>query len=256
MTIEDGFKVHDGEGKLEAELALAQGSYQGCELESGNQVIAEFDSFAVRQGQEDDDDEEEDDDDRSVEEKRKEKRKEIISKIRAIDEHKRRVNANPASTGDYKPGWNYTLTASGTGTSRGDLDVDALLEGNITADAIMEGEADVEVEMDMGVWKSNKALVLLSILDGTVEVDGKTYTVELGFGLYSVNHDAMRLAAFVSDEDGNIYKLKLRGTAEDGSGLPTESGDSIDMVFEGNSGPARNSFDHWHLDLEGTVEAE
>jgi hypothetical protein len=65
----------------------------------------------------------------------------------------------------------------------------------------------------------------------------------------------MRLGAFVSDEDGNIYKLKLRGIADDDTGFPQESGDSIDMVFEGNSGPARNSFSGWELDLRGTVEA-
>jgi hypothetical protein len=119
------------------------------------------------------------------------------------------------------------------------------------------GDGDVEVEIDMGVWKSNRALVLLSVLDGTVVVDGETYTVELGYALYSVNHDAMRIGAFVSDEDGNIYKLKLRGTAtaEDAE-FPMASGESIDMTFEGNSGPARNSFSAWNLELEGTVEAD
>jgi hypothetical protein len=117
-------------------------------------------------------------------------------------------------------------------------------------------ETEVDVAMEMGIWKSNRALVLLSIQDGTVEVDDRTYTVELGFALYSVNHDVMRLGAFVSDEDGNIYKLKLRGISHDDTGFPRESGDSIEMVFEGNSGPARNSFSGWELDLRGTIEAE
>ena len=109
----------------------------------------------------------------------------------------------------------------------------------------------------MGVWKSNRALVLLSVLNGTVMVDDNEYTVELGYALYSVSHDAMRIGAFVSDEDGNIYKLKLRGTAtgEDAE-FPGASGESIDLVFEGNSGAARNSISGWQLELEGTVKAE
>jgi hypothetical protein len=245
MTLGDSLKVEDGEAELEADLELAVGSYEGCKLESQDKVIASFDAFAVREGEDDNDD------DSDVDEKRKEKRKAIVEKIRASG---KRINASPESTGDYRPGWNYTLGASGIGAPRGDSDIDDLLEGTVTPDAVME-ETEVDVEMEMGVWKSNRALVLLSIQEGTVKVDDKTYTVELGFALYSVNHNVMRLGAFVSDEDGNIYKLKLRGIADDDTGFPQESGDSIDMVFEGNSGPARNSFSGWELDLRGTVEA-
>jgi len=251
LTIEDSYVVEDGEGKFKAELELADGTYEECEVTSGNEVIASFDTFAVRQGEDDDDDEEEDDDG-SVEDKRKEKRKDIVTKIRADDDRRKRLNANPASTGDFEPGWNYTLVANGT-ASPNKVESDEF-ESNATA---ATGDADAEVELDMGVWKSNKALILLIIMDGTVVVDDEEYTVELGYALYSVSHDAMRIGAFVSDEDGNIYKLKLRGIAEgEDPEFPSESGDSIDLVFEGNSGPARNSFSHWHLELEGTVEAE
>ena len=249
MTIEDGFKVEDGEGELDAELDLADGTYSGCKVESGNETIASFDSFAVKQ--EDDDDDEEDGDD-DVEEKRKEKRKDIVTSITAQEEHKRRMNASPASTGDFEPGWNYTLNANGTGTPR------AIDSDTETVNAsVLAGDGDVEVNLDMGVWKSNRALVLLSVLNGTVMVDDKEYTVELGYALYSVTHNAMRIGAFVSDEDGNIYKLKLRGTAtgEDAE-FPSASGESIDFVFEGNSGAARNSISGWQLELEGTVKAE
>ena len=254
MTIEDSFKVEDGEGEFEAEIELAVGTYEGCKLESGDELIAELDTFAVRANDDDDDG----DDD--VEEKRKEKRKEIVSRINAADEHKRRLNANPASTGDYEPRWNYTLTAEGTATARADDDaIESSVNSTGTNSTTLQvvGDGEVEVEIDMGVWKSNRALVLLSVLDGTVVVDDETYTVELGYALYSVNHNAMRIGAFVSDEDGNIYKLKLRGTAtgEDAE-FPMASGESIDMTFEGNSGPARNSFSSWNLELEGTVEAD
>ena len=253
MTIEDSLEVEDGEAEFEAEIELAAGTYEGCKLESGDELIAELETFVVRA---DDDD---DDGDNDVEEKRKEKRKEIVSRINAADEHRRRLNANPASTGDYEPRWNYTLTAEGTATARMDDDaIESSVNSTGTNSTLhVVGDGDVEVEIDMGVWKSNRALVLLSVLDGTVVVDGETYTVELGYALYSVNHDAMRIGAFVSDEDGNIYKLKLRGTAtaEDAE-FPMASGETIDMTFEGNSGPARNSFSAWNLELEGTVEAD
>lgn len=248
MTIEDGFVVQDGEGKLDAELDLADGTYSECKVESGDETIASFDSIAIKQ--EDDDDEEDSGD---VEEKRKEKRKDIVTRITAHEEHKRRINASPASTGDFDPGWNYTLIANGTASPRTDIDSDT---ESVNASALT-GEGDVDVNLDMGVWKSNRALVLLSVLNGTVVVDDKEYTVELGYALYSVSHDAMRIGAFVSDEDGNIYKLKLRGTAtgEDAE-FPGASGESIDLVFEGNSGAARNSISGWQLELEGTVKAE
>jgi hypothetical protein len=249
MTIEDGFKVEDGEGKLKAELDLADGTYSGCKVESGDELIASFDSFAVKQ--EDEDDEEDHDDD--VDQKRAEKRRDIVSRINAGEEHKRRMNASPASTGDFDPGWNYTLVANGTASPRSGIDSDS---ESVNASALT-GDADVQVNLDMSVWKSNDALILLSVLNGTVMVDDNEYTIELGYALYSVSHDAMRIGAFVSDDDGNIYKLKLRGTAtgEDAE-FPTASGESIEMVFEGNSGAARNSISGWELDLEGTVEAE
>jgi hypothetical protein len=66
----------------------------------------------------------------------------------------------------------------------------------------------------------------------------------------------MRLFAFVSDDSGGIYKLKLRGHAAEDSEFPDSAGESIEMTFDGNSGPGRNSLNHdWELMLEGTIEA-
>jgi hypothetical protein len=256
--------VQDGEGKLESELDLADGTYDGCEVTVDGMIIASFDSFAARQG-EDDDDEEEEADETDVDQKRKEKRKGIVSTTSGESEHKRRMNASPASTGDYKPNWNYTLVADGTATSFGDDEEEGTAESTSNSSTTSTNSSsvevmsagDVELAVDMAVWKSNKALILLNILNGTIEAGGEVYTIELGYALYSVSHDAMRLGAFVSDEDGNIYMLKLRGSAEgEDAEFPAESGDSIEMVFEGNSGPARNSFNGWELDLKGTIEAE
>jgi hypothetical protein len=253
MTIEDSLEVEDGEAEFEAKVELAAGTYEGCKLESGDELIAEFDTFVVRA------DEDDDDNDDDVEEKRKEKRRDIVSRISAADEHKRRVNANPASTGDYEPRWNYTLVAEGSGTARAGEFNESFTNSTGTTNSTTQvvGDEEVEVELGMSVWKSNRALVLLSVIDGTVVVGEETYTIELGYALYSVSHDAMRIGAFVSDAEGNIYKLKLRGTAAgDNSEFPMASGEVIDMIFEGNSGPARNSFSAWNLELRGTVEAD
>ncbi len=109
----------------------------------------------------------------------------------------------------------------------------------------------------MAVWKSNKALILLNLLNGTVDVGGETYDIELGYALYSISHDAMRLHAFVSDEEGNILKLKLRGhAADEEAGFPMTAGESLDLVFEGNSGYGSSSLEGaWELTLEGTLTA-
>jgi hypothetical protein len=266
MTIEDALEVEGGEAELDAEIDLAEGTYTDCKVSVGDTVIASFDSINAAE-----------DSEQEVEEKRKEKRRDLVTTIDAVEDHKRRVNANPASTGDYEPGTAYNLTASGAGIPYGDDDEEELAEttsnttetssnststdptnSTSTESSTLEvSETTVEVEIDMGVWKSNKALVLLNILGGTIEAGGEEYTVELGYALYSVNHNVIRVGAFVSDEDGNIYKLKLRGSATGEEAIfPAAPGESIEMVFEGNAGPARNSFDHWYLDLEGKVSAE
>ncbi len=229
MTIPGAFEVEDGEGELEAELELADGTYNGCELAVGDDVLASFRSFTI--SEENDDDE--------VSDKRKEKRRDIISRLDGKEIHKRRINANPASPGDYDPGWNYTLVANGTAEHRA-----------------IDEDSTANVTIDLGVWKSNRALILMSVLDGTVEVGGEEYEVELGYALYSVNHNVMRLFAFVSDDSGGIYKLKLRGHAAEDSEFPDSAGESIEMTFGGNGGPGRNSLNHdWELMLKGTIEA-
>ena len=250
MTIEDSLEVEDGEAEFEAELDLAIGTYSGCEITSGDTTIASLDAFTVAA---------EEEDDSSVEEKRREKRRDLVSNYDAEGEHKRRVNANPASTGDYDPNWNYTLIAGGLAVPH--EDDDELAESSTNSSSSNATSADLseqfaEVAIDMSVWKSNRAVILLNLLNGTVDVGGELYSVELGYALYSTQHDVMRIGAFVSDESGNIYKLKLRGSAvgEDAE-FPDASGESIEMIFEGNSGPARNSIGGYELELEGAVEA-
>ncbi|MGI0013826.1 MAG: hypothetical protein ACREBU_10355, partial [Nitrososphaera sp.] len=281
MTFVSALLVEEGEGMFKAEVTFVNGTYIGCELSAGDTLLASFDSFTVDQQYSDEE----------IEEKRKEKRRDIVSHLDAREEHKRRMNANPASTGDYEPGWNYTLAANGTAYQKVHEDEDAEdeAEGTTTNSSdtttnstdtntnstdtttnstdtstnstdvtpqVIDG-AEAELDIDMAVWKSNKALILLNVLGGTVEVDGEIYNVEIGYALYSLHHDVMRIGAFVSDDSGNVYKLKLRGYAggEDAE-FPMSPGGSIDLEFEGKGGPGRNSLNSgWILELDGTLTA-
>jgi hypothetical protein len=97
-------------------------------------------------------------------------------------------------------------------------------------------------------------VILLDVIGGTVEIENQTYTVVLGYALYATQHDVFRLGALAVDGDGNIYKLKLRGSAAgDDAEFPIESG-SIELEFEGSSGPA-GQFGDWELAMDGTVTA-
>ncbi|MGI0025236.1 MAG: hypothetical protein ACREA4_08840, partial [Nitrososphaera sp.] len=163
MTFVSALLVEDGEGKFKAEVTLANGTYNGCELTAGDTLLASLDSFTIAQQYSDEE----------IEEKRKEKRRDIVSQLDAREEHKRRMNANPASTGDYEPGWNYTLVANGTAYQKVDDDEDAEDEAESTAtnetatnatntttnstDVTPEviHDAVAEVDIDMAVWKSN-----------------------------------------------------------------------------------------------------
>jgi hypothetical protein len=240
MTIEDSLEVEGSEGEFKAEIALANGTYSGCELSVNGAVLWSLDSLTVSEQSYEE----------HVEEKRKEKRKEIVSTTDAREEHKRRIRASPASPGDYQPGLSYTLEANGTALPilHEEESDSTVINSTDTAGNSTEATPEVanvgtDVAIDMAVWKSNKALILFNILGGTVEVDGQTYTVEIGYALYSIDHDVMRLHAFVSDDSGDILKLKLRGSAVDGeeAEFPTTAGESIDLLFEGGSGHGRSA---------------
>lgn len=233
-TLDSMLKVEDGKGELEAKIALENGTYSGCELvlAGTNTSIASFDSFTVQE-----DVEQEDDDHES--ERHQERRHEIVSNVTGHEIHERHIKANPSSPGDYRPGWNYTLMADGTAMN----DTNSAHTVNAT------------VDIDMAVWKSTPAIILLDITGGTVQVGGHEYDVRIGYALYSTEHGVMRLGALVSDDSGNVLKLKLYGNASEDAEFPTESGKSIDMTFEGDSNQSGNGLEGWALTLEGTVKA-
>jgi flagellar motor protein MotB len=234
-TLDDAFEVQDGMGELEAEISLANGTYSGCELTVENTVLASFDKFTVSE-------ETEEEQESKVEEKRKERKEKIVTSTNGTRIHERHRSENAASPGDYRLGWNYMLTANGTATHRNN--------GTTTADS-----GDAELDIDMAVWKSTGAIILLDVVGGTVEIENQTYTVVVGYALYTIHHDTFRMGALAVDDDGNVFKLQLRGSAEDDdTEFPMESG-SIDLMLGGNSGgPSNNRFGDWQLALQGTIE--
>ena len=230
VTLDNAFEVNDGEGKLEERIGLTNGTYTGCDLSVEGTVVASFDKFTVSEDTEEEQNSQ-------VEEKRHERRSQIISTINGTTIHERHQKAIPASPGEYQPDWNYTLEAIGLANS----------DGNKT---------DATVDVDLSVWKSNRALILLDVINGTVQVGDQTYTIKIGYALYSLQHNAMRVVALGVDDDGNISKLRLHGTAvNEDNEFPMESG-SIDLTFEGSSGPIYNRSGDWELTLDGTVSVD
>lgn len=222
MTLNDAFDVEEGEGKLEEMIGLENGTYTGCEITVEGDVLASFRTFTVS---EDSDDEQE----HRIEEKRKEKEERIVTTINGTTIHERHRSQNAASPGEYDPGWDYNLLAAGTAN-----------------------ETDATVDIDLGVWKSNRAVILLDVIGGTVEIENQTYTVVLGYALHSISHDTFRVGALAVDDDGNVYKLKMRGSAvNDEAEFPTESG-SIELTFDGSSS---NRFGDWELTMDCTITA-
>jgi hypothetical protein len=233
ITLDNSFEVEDGEGEFKETIGFANGTYSGCDITVEGMVIASFDTFTVSE-------ETEEEQEQEVEEKRKEKKERIVTTTNGTTIHEKHRSQNASSPGEYQPGWNYTLMANGTAMTN---------SGNETGD-----EADATVDINMAVWKSTGAIILLDVLDGTVEVGNQTYTVVLGYAYYTVHHDTFRVGALAVDDDGNVYKLKMRGSADDDAEFPMESG-SIDLTFEGSSGPSNNRLGDWELTLDGTVSA-
>lgn len=232
ITLDDAFEVEDGEGEFEEMIGLANGTYSGCEITVDGTVLASFRAFTISE-------ESEDEQEQRIEEKRKERRESIINSVNGTTIHERHRSQNPASPGDYDPGWDYALIAAGTAAPDSSNRTDG---------------TDAEIDINMAVWKSNSAVILLDVIDGTVEIENQIYTVVLGYALYTTQHDVFRVSALAVDDDGNVYKLKLRGNAVDGiAEFPTESG-SIELAFEGNGGPADRLGD-WELAVDGTVTA-
>lgn len=224
MSFEDALEVEDGKGKFEADIALDMGTYSDCHVtvDETDVVLAGFDAFTV----------EEDEHRVEVTEKVKEKREEIISKVQEVRE--RIIEAKQDHPLPFASGLNYTLVATG----------------------VTEEEEAVLAGVDLTAWKSNPEVVIMAVTGGDVQVGNSTYSVEIGFAIYSLNHDVLKVSALaVNSDTGEIARLLLRGSAVDDTGFPDASGESIDLLFEGKSGPQKNEIIDSELLLEGSLQA-
>jgi hypothetical protein len=166
--------------------------------------------------------------------KRMEKRKAIVAKGSGEQIHQRHMQASPASRGEYTPGLDYTLEASGTASG--------------------ETEQDATLAMDISVWKSNSAIVIMDVVGGTITVGQQEYEIVVGYGIYSVRHNVFRSAALAVADNGEVLALRLYGVAGTGSvELATAAGEGpVELAFDGNA--HRNSVDEWVLVLDGTLQ--
>lgn len=238
IAFNDAFVMdRDGRGKFRAETMLGPRDYAGCKVSiqegSDAMVIASLERFRVVE------DGITHEDDNVIEQKRIEKRHNILQRVSAEDIHRRHVDAARASsTGQYMPGTAYSLTAAGT------------LEGH---DDMM---SVAEVTADMGVWKSNRAVILMDVLGGSVVVGDHSYTIHLGYAVYSIHHDALRVNGLATDDvTGDIVRLKLLGMSPEDVTFPMVEGEAIELHFEGNSHRFSNQIGNWELFLDGTIEA-
>lgn len=238
MAFEDGLEVEDGEGDFEANIALEEGTYSGCEVavDEPEMTLASFDDFTVTHEEEDEHDEEtEEEDEHEVNEHRKDRAEEAEHKVDEIKE--RILNAEPASPGPVTPGLNYTLTAAGTTDE--------------------ETAQDATADLELLSWKSTPAIAILAVVGGEVQVGDTDYTVLIGYAIYSLNHDAVRINALAVDEaSGDVIKVTLRGSAAEDAEFPDASGESVNLHFEGSSGPQNNKIGGVVVILDGALEAE
>jgi len=226
-TLDSMFEVKNGTGRIEAKIALDNGTYSGCELVTGTTVIATFNSFTVKEHAENDNHDE-----------AQNHRHDIVSRGNGTEIHERHMKAKPSSPGDYKPGLNFTLAVQGSAVNATDL----------------SHSTNATVGANMSVWKSNSAIVLLDITGGSVQVGGQTYDIEIGYALYSPHFGAFKMGALVSDDSGNILRLVLRGNTSENTGLPTQSGNTIKISLGDGNGQSSNLED-LALALDGTIKA-
>src|SRR5574341_1189147 len=224
---EDAFEVEGGEGELETSVELDAGNYTDCKLQIQDaDITVDVGSFDIV-GEEDE----------QTLESQEDRKREIVENHDARTTNEQHRNAQPASPGEYEPATEYVLSAKGSA------------DNNTTTEI-------AEVSATLGVWKSVESLVLFDVLGGTVDIGDNSYTIQLGYAIYSNHGDVLRLRALATDDaTGDIVKLSLRGEADESTELPMEGEPSITLAFDGNSGMFRNEVDGWELTIDGSVEA-
>ncbi|HXV46333.1 MAG TPA: hypothetical protein VD736_06640 [Nitrososphaera sp.] len=167
----------------------------------------------------------------SMADERMDRRKAIAARESGEQIHQRHMQASPASRGEYTPGLDYALEASGATSG--------------------ETNEEATLVMDISVWKSNGAVVIMDVIGGTVNVGNQDYDIHVGYALYSIQHNVFRSAALAVGEDGDVLALRLYGTSLSDVKLATPAGGTpVGLAFEGD----RNLLGGWTLEMDGAIQ--
>jgi hypothetical protein len=157
----------------------------------------------------------------------------VIARESGEQIHHRHMQASPVSRGEYTPGLDYILEASGI--------------------ASVETEEDATLAIDVSVWKSNGAVVIMDIVGGTVTIGEQEYDIKMGYALYSVHYNIFRSAALAVADNGDVVALRLHGSSMVNAELAVApNGEPVELSFDGGA-RHRNSLDGWTLVLDGTL---
>jgi hypothetical protein len=109
--------------------------------------------------------------------------------------------------------------------------------------------------MDISVWKSNSAVIIMDVVGGTATVGEQEYEIKIGYALFSIRHNVFRSAALAVADNGDVLALRLHGTSDtvDMELATAAGGDPVELAFSG-SAQHRNSLGGWTLELDGTLQ--
>jgi hypothetical protein len=165
-----------------------------------------------------------------------ERKKEILAHNSGEQVHQRHMQASPASSGKYSPGLNYTLQATGVATK-----------------GMRDETRNATVTVEISVWKSTPAIVIMDVVGGTVKIGDEEYDIKIGYALYSTQYDIFRSSSLAVSGNGDVFAFSLRGMTE--AELPAASGGApVELTFDNNNEGYRNSLNGWDLALDGTLQ--
>ena len=143
-------------------------------------------------------------------------------------------------SGPYPVDTEYSLTATGTATP------------------ISGGDSEsVEISMNLLIWKSNKGIVAMDIVDGTVKIGNYERDIYAGHAFYLIRGGHMLVFAFIvedgdnSGQDKKISLLKLWAKTQKGDALPL--GDSDSSLKLHILKPQSKLVSQYFLDMDGQL---
>src|SRR6185503_12500490 len=107
--------------------------------------------------------------------------------------------------------------------------------------------------VEISVWKSNPAIVILDVVGGIVRIGNEEYDIKLGYALYSTQHNVFRSSSLAVSGNEDVFAFSLRGMT--GVELPSASGGApVELTFDDSNIGYGNSLDGWNLALDGKLQ--